>query len=134
MTRLKDGPGEENNPIVQYQEWAEHRYNPGQWLGGNIPPARRGAWDISKKQKRALGIAYLAVGLFGLYRVFSVKNADSFGIFEMVFWLAIMCFLPGAAMYFGNRVVKLRKARTELQSPAAHHPRHHGHGEFSDHK
>lgn len=23
MTKLKHGPGEENNPILQYQEWAE---------------------------------------------------------------------------------------------------------------
>jgi hypothetical protein len=38
MTKLMDGPAGENNPIRQYEEWAEHRYDPGHWLGANTPP------------------------------------------------------------------------------------------------
>ena len=133
MTKLKDGPGEENNPIVQYQEWADHRYDPGRWLGGNVPPATRSLWAISKKQKRWLGLAYIFMGFIGLYRVFSVKDADSFGVFSMVFWLAVMCLLPGAAIYFGNRIAKGRKVRTESEQQAAPHRKHHGHGSFSGH-
>lgn len=34
-------PQEEPYAIAMYREWAEHRYDPGYYLGGRIPPYLR---------------------------------------------------------------------------------------------
>ena len=99
MTRLKDGPGEENNPIVRYQEWAEHRYDPGHWLGANTPPSRRNVW--SSFSPRALGAAYVATCIVGIGLAFRyARSRDDF----FVVGLGLLVYsVPGVIVLFARR-------------------------------
>ena len=45
--------------IDEIKEWQAHQYNPGHWLGGNIPPY------LLRKNKK-LGVVLLIVGFVGL--------------------------------------------------------------------
>jgi hypothetical protein len=132
MTRLKDGPGEENNPIVQYQEWAEHRYNPGRWLGGNVPPSTRNLW--SGINPRWLGTVYVGGSIVGGWLAFRGARNSA----DLVYALLALSvyFIPGVIML----VARGRKRRRRSQIPedarpvtSHNHPHHHGHGRYSDH-
>ena len=131
MTKLKDGPGEENNPIVQYQEWADNRYNSGYWLGGNVPPSTRNFW--SGVNRRLLGGVYvgtcvIAVGLAVHY----AKNGDD--LMLAILTLSVY-FIPGLIMLLA-RDQKRRRRRADAAEQRTHeeqHGHHHGHGRFSDH-
>ena len=49
------------DPIGEYREWADNRYNPGYWTGGRTPPSVKHMW--STKDRRGLGALSLAGGL-----------------------------------------------------------------------
>jgi hypothetical protein len=130
MTKLKDGPGEENNPIVQYQEWADHRYNSGHWLGGNVPPSTRNFW--SGINRRWLGAAYLGASVVGaLFAFRTAKNSV-----DLVYALLALSiyFIPGAIMLLARNLKKRKKAKSEIKADDAHKAagHHHGHGRYSD--
>jgi hypothetical protein len=133
MTRLKDGPGEKNNPIVQYQEWAEHRYDPGHWVGGNIPPSTRNFW--SGTNRRWLGGVYLATcAVAAAYAFYYARNSDDL----ILALLPLSIYLiPGLIMLFARERKRRRRQRESRlqsgQSAAFRSSRHHGHGRFSDH-
>jgi hypothetical protein len=40
----------DDDPIARYREWAENRYNPGHWLGGNVPPGLRHLWSTNDRR------------------------------------------------------------------------------------
>jgi len=130
MTSLKDGPGEKNNPIVQYQQWAEHRYNPGHWLGGNVPPRTQNFW--SGINRRWLGAAYVGTCVIGAaYAFYYARNTDDLIVVVLV--LSVY-FIPGLIMLFARDRKKRRASQAQADRPeAAHHQHHHGHGRYSDH-
>ena|SRR5882672_5836030 len=112
MTRLKDGPGEENNPIVQYQEWTEHRYDSGHWLGGNVPPSTKGLW--SGTNRRVLGALYVGTCVIGAGLAFYyAKNSD-----DLIMMLAMLLvyFIPGIIML----VARDRKRRRRRRASSGH--------------
>jgi len=51
-----------DDPIADYIEWTNNRYNPGYYLGGNIPPYLRKS-SLGPKARRLAGIA-LAISAF----------------------------------------------------------------------
>jgi hypothetical protein len=132
MTRLKDGPGEENNPIVQYQKWTEHQYDPGYWLGGNVPPSTKNLW--SGTSRRLLGAAYVATCVGGAaYAFHYARNSDDL---ILVLLMLSVYFVPGLIMLFARDQKKRRQQRAsqaQTDGPAAGQHKHsHGHGRFSD--
>jgi hypothetical protein len=99
MTKLKDGPGEENNPIVQYQEWAEHRYDPGHWLGGNTPPSTKGFY--SGLNRRWLGAAFAGTALIStILAVHYAGNRDE--LLVNLLMLLLVYGIPGLIMLFAR--------------------------------
>lgn len=48
------------DPIADYVEWADNRYNPGYFLGGRIPPYLKKA-SLGRRARRLAAIA-LAIG------------------------------------------------------------------------
>ena len=52
------GKRRENDPIADYIEWSNHRYNPGYYLGGTIPPWLRNL-DRNPQRRRRVGITML---------------------------------------------------------------------------
>ena len=50
------------DPIADYVEWSNNRYNPGHYLGGNIPPYLRKS-SLSPMGRRLVGVS-LAIAAF----------------------------------------------------------------------
>lgn len=48
-----------NKTIDEHKEWQDNQYNPGHWLGGNIPP-------FSLRKNRIFGYLLLFVGILPL--------------------------------------------------------------------
>ncbi len=61
MARRRD-PSE---PFADYLEWIEHRYDPGYYLGGNLPPHLRKA-SLGPRARRLAGILLGIMALEGL--------------------------------------------------------------------
>lgn len=99
MTKLKDGPGEENNPIVQYQEWAGHRYDPGHWLGSNTPPSTRSLY--AGMNRRWLGVAYLGAVLVSVFLAVHY-GTDREATVLVLLMLLIVYGIPGLVMLFAR--------------------------------
>ena len=117
MTKLKDGPGEENNPIVRYQEWAEHRYDPGHWLGGNVPPDTRSFF--AGMNRRWLGVAYLGAALLSAFlAVYYSENRDN--LILALLMLLLVYGLPGLIMLLASDQ-KRRRRRQRHERPSHPH-------------
>jgi len=135
MTRLKDGPGEENNPIVQYQEWTEHRYDRGHWLGGRVDPVTRSVWSAKPGQRRTIGGVIVGLSLVALLMRLPMARRDLAQFIAEALSLAIVS-IPGFIMLLARDGKLLRRKhglKDETPPSGAHAPRHHGHGRFSDH-
>jgi hypothetical protein len=113
MTRLKEDPGEENNPIVQYQEWAENRYNSGHWLGG----------------------LYVGTCVLGAaYAFYYARNTDDL---IMVLLMLLVYFIPGMIMLFARDQKRRRRRASQAHAASVggeqeHQAHRHGHGRYSD--
>jgi len=110
MTKLKDGPGEENNPIEQYREWTEHRYDEGHWLGGNVDPGTRSLWSVAPAQRRLIGGVIVALALFGVYEGWTVAGKDSPQFVYLLLGLGALSF-PGFVMLFARQKPPRRMVR-----------------------
>ena len=53
-----------DDPIEQYKEWVDHRYTPGYYLGGRVPPGVRNFW--SPGDRAWLGLVYVIAGAGGI--------------------------------------------------------------------
>jgi len=53
------------DPFADYIEWTQHRYDPGYYLGGRIPPHLRKA-NLGWKGRRNAGVLLLVSGALGL--------------------------------------------------------------------
>lgn len=84
----------ERDPIAEYREWADNRYNPGHWLGANTPPDTNGLW--SSKDRRGLGAMLLAFGAISLYMGFG-QFGWTFGLFP-----GIPCVVVGLILLFSK--------------------------------
>jgi len=63
-----DHPREPKNqagdPIAEYKDWSEHRYDPGYFTGGRLPPTIRAYQKILKpRDKRVLLVLLMIAGL-----------------------------------------------------------------------
>jgi hypothetical protein len=69
---------EQSDPIGQYVEWAEHRYDPGHYLGGNSPPPlRKQALGPKARKKAAMLIG--GIGLLSTGALATLASAGTFG-------------------------------------------------------
>jgi hypothetical protein len=117
MTKLKDGPGEENNPIVQYQEWTEHRYDPGHWLGGNVPPATRSLY--SGMNRRWLGVAYVGATLLSVALAVHY-SADRDNLILILLMVLVVYGGPGLIMLFARDQKRRRPPRGRHHEHPSH--------------
>src|SRR5438094_7894864 len=103
------------DPIEDYKEWTEHRYTPGYYVGGRLPPATRGLW--SSKDRVWLGTIYALGGIVGI--VLSIWSAqDTVSLVYAVLGLAILYLIPGILVLFVEDGLKKRRnnANTELRT------------------
>jgi len=73
-------PNPQRDRIADYVEWTEHRYDPGHYLGGNLPPYLRKTWLGPRARRRAgVFVAMLALPTLSPFAPFlssgSVGNA-----------------------------------------------------------
>ena len=50
---------EQRDPIADYTEWADHRYDPGYYTGGRLPPTIRAYQKIFKPRDKKIILALL---------------------------------------------------------------------------
>jgi hypothetical protein len=88
----------------EYREWADNRYNPGHWLGANVPPDTRNLW--SPKDRRWLGALFVTTSVLVLGAAIYARNPDN------PVWLIALTVLPflipGLIMLFSRDHPKRR--------------------------
>jgi hypothetical protein len=84
-----------SDPIADYIEWTEHRYDPGYYLGGRIPPHLKKA-TLGPKGRRNGGILLLVAG--------TVASSELFWSREDV-WIRIVSAVPPALFIFAGLVM-----------------------------
>jgi hypothetical protein len=93
-----DGP----DAFVDYIEWTEHRYDPGYFLGGNLPPHLRSA-SLGPHARRRAGvlIGIMAFVMFGgglmtLAGGFSAVSVPSVALVLIVLFAALKMYRSGS--------------------------------------
>src|SRR5689334_13855195 len=98
MTPKRRRKRRDRDPIADYREWADNRYNPGHWLGGNVPPSIRNLW--SPKDRRWVASMYLSGCAIGLGIVlWNAPGADWDSVIPVVLVLVAML-IPGVLLLF----------------------------------
>ena len=69
-----------DDPIGDYTEWANNRYNPGYWLGGRVPPHVKNYW--TPKDRRWLGVMMLLPYIVAL--VFVVRRGLDYDLDQII--------------------------------------------------
>jgi hypothetical protein len=64
MAKCKEHP----DPIADYIEWTKNRYNPGYYLGGNIPPYLRKS-SLGPRARRLAGVSLAISATMGIVSV-----------------------------------------------------------------
>ena len=107
-----------DDPIADYIEWTNNRYNPGYYLGGNIPPHLRKS-TLGKRGRRSAGIlllisTFLSLGSFvALWPLMK----DVSGI-EIVLTVAFVALMGGAGVTMlrsSRRKPTDRNRRSDIQ-------------------
>jgi hypothetical protein len=92
-----------DDPIADYIEWTQHRYDPGYYLGGNLPPHLRKA-SLGPKGRRFAGIL---LGVMALMTLASALGMSAFElpILEVIAYAAVVMLIAAAAvkMYRAGR-------------------------------
>jgi hypothetical protein len=83
-----------DDPIAEYQEWAENRYNPGHWLGANIPPSVKNLW--STKDRRWLGSLYVLASAVGMW--LAARKASDWESLLLAALMLLVLLIPGLIM------------------------------------
>ena len=86
MAKRKHRP----DPIADYIEWTEHRYDPGYYLGGRIPPHLK-KFNLGPKGRRNAGILLLISGSLGMAGVLASPEETLLKIL-MAEWPALFVF------------------------------------------
>ena len=80
------------DPFADYIEWAAHRYDPGYYLGGNLPPhLRKGSLGRNGRRRAGILIGLMATGPTALFiaTVFSRPwEAVVYAGFAILLWTA----------------------------------------------
>jgi hypothetical protein len=101
MTRRRR---KDDDPIADYVEWSNHRYDPGYYLGGNIPPFLR-RLDRNPMHRRWgwIGIAISGLTGAGLFYSWWKQDLPGDSVLAEGALLVLMLWLG---------VASLRRART----------------------
>jgi len=84
----------QSDPVEEYREWVDNRYNPGHWLGANTPPDVKNIW--SPKDRRWLGTVYVGTCVIGFgWALWKTRDADSL---LFIFLVLIPVLIPGLIM------------------------------------
>jgi len=88
------------DPFADYIEWTQHRYDPGYYLGGRLPPHLKKS-NLGPKGRRYAAIALATIGLIGLAGMIAVEVRQPIdgGMFVLsLFWPALSV-AAGIAMW-----------------------------------
>jgi hypothetical protein len=100
-TKREERPG----PIADYIEWTEHRFDPGYYLGGRIPPHLKTA-TLGPKGRRRMGVLLSVFGGVGLSTAPFPSSKDIGDIL-------LASFLPALCLTAGVRMLLSRGSRKE---------------------
>ena len=99
----KDKKG--NHPseyLNNLEEWSEHQYNPGHWVGGNIPPH-------IKYAGRHIGFVFLISGLLSAVGTFESIRSSVDNIFGGIITGAISIVLISAGIVIIRKKDEVKK-------------------------
>jgi hypothetical protein len=99
------------DPFADYIEWTEHRYDPGYYLGGRIPPHLKKA-SLGPKGRRNGGILLILSGILGAGEVV-VYAEDWGGAFIGAIWPTLLL-AAGTVMLLSSKTKTASKtSRTQ---------------------
>ncbi len=98
-----------DDPIGDYVEWTEHRYDPGYYLGGNISPFLR----KSRMSPRVRRLASVPLAISALIASVGAIAAASDATLSRVMWLWTAA---GAILLWGATIVMFRSGARHRRS------------------
>ena len=101
---MPEGKGRQD-PIDNYIEWARHRYDPGHYLGGTIPPHLRKS-SLGPRARRLSGMmlvfsgvaGFLLVPVFAIDAVSQVPDVISYLTLAVAGGVSLLTIAAGVSM------------------------------------
>jgi hypothetical protein len=97
------------DPVEDYREWTAHRYTPGYYVGGKLPPTIRSALQ-APPTGYAFGVGMFLVGVVGLWLVWSAPHPTAYAWVTSGF-VALIC--AGAVVIGIGWLRRVHRARRE---------------------
>ena len=85
------------DPFADYIEWTEHRYDPGYYLGGRLPPHLRKA-SLGRRGRRRASVLLVILGLITLLSALDPALRDGWQLLA-VLALPVLMFGAATRMY-----------------------------------
>jgi hypothetical protein len=99
MAKLK----EPADPFADYVEWTNNRYNPGHYLGGNIPPYLRKS-RLGPRARRLAGVALAISGTMGIVSMLAMRPwAEGWSAVQLILEAAVIALIAWAAVSMMRR-------------------------------
>ncbi len=78
---------QDRDPFADYVEWTRHRYDPGHYLGGTLPPHLRKS-SLGRKGRRNAGVLLMimAVLAFGGFLAAAQSGSDRMLLVVAALW------------------------------------------------
>jgi hypothetical protein len=99
------GKRKRRDPFADYVEWSNNRYNPGHYLGGNIPPyLRKSSLGPRASRRMATGLAVSAALALGIFLITLAWSEPDFGLSMMLSagWVVLVS-CAAVAMFRNSR-------------------------------
>jgi hypothetical protein len=94
MAKRKEHP----DPIADYIEWTNNRYNPGHYLGGNIPPYLRKS-SLGPRARRLAGVSLAISATMGIVSVIAMLPlAEEWSRPQVVLGIGLIALIAWAAV------------------------------------
>jgi hypothetical protein len=111
LANIMTTPKERPDPIADYIEWSNNRYNPGHYLGGNIPPYLRKS-SLGPRARRLAGLSLAISATMGIVSIIAMLPwADDWSAAELVLEVAVIALIAWAAVAMMRPDKRLRTPR-----------------------
>ena len=88
------------DPAPEYTEWVDHRYDPGYYLGGRIPPYLR----RSGKRRNWYGyVLIVGATMAFILAAGSFRDAETWWLFTLYLGIAVLQFVAGVKLTASGR-------------------------------
>ena len=89
--------------IERYKEWSEHRYDPGYYLGGQLPPHLDSSWMGSNAKRKSAGLLAITALMTTIVYATSMSIDDNRWVRMAGTAMVVIAWIAAIRMYLGSR-------------------------------